>query len=94
MADIENKIEQADDAAPAKKEKKSSAKSSKPSLGARIKKAWKEFRAEFKKIVWSSRRNTFQNTLLVIVSVLVIAVIIGALDYAFSGLISAAGKLI
>ena len=94
MAENENKIETAVDKAPDKKEKKNSAKSGKPSLGARIKLKWKEFKAEFKKIVWSSRRNTFQNTLLVIVSVLVVAVCIGALDYLFSGLISALGKLV
>ena len=93
MAENEKVIEKAVDPAPNKKEKKSSA-NRKPSLGARLKIKWKEFRAEFKKIVWSSRRNTFQNTMLVIVSVLVVAVCIGALDYLFSGLITALGKLV
>ena len=70
------------------------AKANKPSLGAKIKKAWKEFKAEFKKIVWSSKKNTFNNTVLVIVSMVVVAVCIGVLDYAFSSLLTALGGLI
>jgi len=53
------------------------AKAKKPSLGAKIKKAWKEFKAEFKKIVWSNRKNTFNNTVLVIVSMVVVAICVG-----------------
>ena len=55
---------------------------------------FKGVKAEFKKIVWSSRRDTFRNTVLVIVSIIVVAVCIGALDYVFSTLLSALGKLI
>ena len=77
---------------PAVKDKKP--KSKKPSLGSRIAKAWREFRAEFKKIVWCSRKDTFNNTLLVIVSMVIIAICISALDYLFSTLLSALGKLI
>ena len=82
---------------PAKADKKKAAaktKSGKPSLGARLKRAWREFKAEFKKIVWSSRRDTFNNTVLVVVSAIIIAVAIGVLDFAFSNLLSALGKLI
>ncbi|MBQ4054263.1 MAG: preprotein translocase subunit SecE [Clostridia bacterium] len=70
------------------------AKAKKPSLGAKIKKACKEFKAEFKKIVWSSKKNTFNNTVLVIVSMAVVALCVGVLDYAFSSLLSALGGLI
>ncbi len=69
-------------------------KAKKPSLGAKIKKAWKEFKAEFKKIVWSSKKNTFNSTVLVIVSMVVVAICVGVLDYAFSSLLSALGGLI
>ena len=69
-------------------------KANKPSFGAKIKKAWKEFKAEFKKIVWSSKKNTFNNTVLVIVSMAVVALCVGVLDYAFSSLLSALGGLI
>ena len=77
-----------------KKKDAPKAKSGKPSLGARLGKKWREFKAEFKKIVWSSRRDTFNNTLLVVVSAIIIAVVIGILDFAFSNLLSALGKLI
>jgi len=90
-AQIEKKAEKAD-----KSDKKAVAKtkSGKPSLGARMKRSLREFKAEFKKIVWSSRRDTFRNTVLVIVSIIIVAVCIGALDYVFSTLLSALGKLI
>ena len=77
-----------------KKKAATKTKSGKPPLKARMGKAWREFKAEFKKIVWSSRRDTFNNTLLVVVSAVVIAVAIGVLDFAFSNLLSALGKLI
>ena len=77
-----------------KKKDAPKAKTGKPSLGARLGKKWREFKAEFKKIVWSSRRDTFNNTLLVVVSAIIIAVVIGVLDFAFSNLLSALGKLI
>lgn len=73
---------------------KEKAKSKKPSLGARLSKTWRDFRAEFKKIVWSSKRNTFNNTVLVVVSMIVIAVCIGVLDFAFGKLIAWLGTLI
>lgn len=77
-----------------KKKAVAKSKSGKLSLGARMKRSWREFKAEFKKIVWSSRRDTFRNTVLVIVSIIVVAICIGALDYVFSTLLSALGKLI
>ena len=73
---------------------KEKTKSKKPSFGARISKTWRDFRSEFKKIVWSSKRNTFNNTVLVVVSMIVIAACIGVLDFAFSKLIAWLGKLI
>ncbi len=77
-----------------KKDAAKKAKSGKPSLGARLGKKLREFKAEFKKIVWSSRKDTFNNTLLVVVSAIIIAIAIGVLDFAFSNLLSALGKLI
>lgn len=77
-----------------KKAEKVKAKSNKPSFGERLKKIWKDFKAEFKKIVWSSKRNTFNNTVLVVVSMIVIAICIGVLDFAFGKLIAWLGTLI
>ena len=87
-------VEKKEPAKADKKKEATKAKSGKPSLKARMGKAWREFKAEFKKIVWSSRRDTFNNTLLVVVSAIIIAVVIGVLDFAFSNLLSALGKLI
>ena len=66
----------------------------KPSVFARIGASFKNFKAEFKKIVWSSRKDTFHNTVLVIVSIIVVAVAIGLLDIGFSSLLSAIAKLV
>lgn len=77
-----------------KKAEKVKTKTNKPSFGERLKKVWKDFKAEFKKIVWSSKRNTFNNTVLVVVSMIVIAICIGVLDFAFGKLIAWLGTLI
>lgn len=74
-------------------EKLAASKTKKP-LGQRIKKAFKEFKAEFKKIVWSSRRSTFQNTVLVCVLMVVFAVVIGLLDTGASRLLTWIGSLV
>jgi len=76
------------DAKEAKAAEKVAAKKNKVPLGKRIKKALKEFKAEFKKIVWSSRRSTFSNTVLVVVIMIVVAVVIGLVDTGFSELLS------
>ncbi len=51
----------------------------------RIKEAWRGFKSEIKKIVWPSWKQVLKNTLVVLVIVLICAVAIAALDYAFSG---------
>ena len=50
----------------------------------RIKEAWRGFKSEVKKIVWPSWKQVLKNTFVVLVIVLICAVIIAALDYAFS----------
>ncbi|MBR5514785.1 MAG: preprotein translocase subunit SecE [Clostridia bacterium] len=82
------------DAKAAKAAAKAAAKKNKVPLGKRIKKALKEFKAEFKKIVWSSRRNTFVNTVLVCVVMAVVAVTIGLLDFGFSKLLELLAGLV
>ncbi|MBE6686605.1 MAG: preprotein translocase subunit SecE [Ruminococcaceae bacterium] len=106
MADIEKnvteevtekkdaKATETKDAKAAKAAAKAAAKKNKTPLGKRIKKALKEFKAEFKKIVWSSRRNTFVNTVLVCVVMTVVAVAIGLLDLGFSKLLEWLASLV
>ncbi|MDD6265773.1 MAG: preprotein translocase subunit SecE [Clostridia bacterium] len=83
-----------DNAVETKTAKSVKAKSNKPSFKTRIAKLWRDFKSEFKKIVWSSKRNTFNNTVLVIVSMIVVAVVIALLDLGFAKLIAWLGKLI
>ena len=59
----------------------------------RVKAAWKGFKSELKNITWPSWKQVLKNTLVVLVIVIVCAVIIGALDYAFSGGIQALTRL-
>ena len=77
MADKEKKVAQAESKPekPAKKEKKKG----------RIKEAWRGFKSETKKIVWPTWKQVAKNTLVVLVIVIICAVVIALLDYAFSG---------
>ena len=59
----------------------------------RVKAAWKGFRSELKNITWPSWKQVLKNTFVVLVIVIICAVIIGALDYAFSGGIRALTQL-
>ena len=63
-------------------------------LGERIKKFLREYKSEMKKIVWPTRAQVIQNTGVVIVAIMFIAVIVGLLDLAFgTGVINALGKI-
>ena len=55
--------------------------------------AWRGFKSEVKKIVWPSWKQVFKNTGVVLVIVIACAIVIGALDYAFSEGISALASL-
>lgn len=82
MADKEKKVAEAANK-PQKPEKK------KGKLG----NAWRGFKSEVKKIVWPSWKQVLKNAFVVIVVVVVCAIMIGALDYAFSQGIIALTKL-
>ena len=84
MADKEKKVVETENkpAKPAKEKKKG-----------KMKEAWRGFKSETKKIVWPSWKQVLKNTFVVLVLVVICAVIIGALDYAFSGGIQALAKL-
>ena len=59
----------------------------------RIKEAWKGFKSETKKIVWPSWKQVLKNTAIVLLIVVICAIVIGLLDYAFSGGIQALTNL-
>ncbi len=82
MADTEKKVAETK-SKPAKPEKKKG----------KIKEAWRGFKSETKKIVWPTWKQVFKNTFVVLVVVVIFAIMIGALDYAFSQGIIALTKL-
>ena len=89
MAENENKVTaEVTEKKEAKATKASKPAKNKVSLGQRIGKAFKEFKAEFKKIVWSSKKATFSNTALVVACMVIVSVAIGLLDTGFSTLLN------
>lgn len=64
----------------AEKSKKTK-KSGKPAFGGRIRKYFRDTASEFKKIVWPSWKQIRNNTVVVLTTVLIFAVVIWALDY-------------
>lgn len=63
------------------------AKDKKPNLFARVARSIRDMRGEIKKVVWPSRKQTLNNTAIVLVFMLVMAVFIGFLDTGLSALI-------
>jgi preprotein translocase subunit SecE len=63
-------------------------------LGERIKKFFRDYKSEMKKIVWPTRTQVVQNTGVVIFAIMFIAAIVGILDLAFgTGIINLLGGI-
>lgn len=69
------------------KEKKTSDKSKKKKQN-RILKWFKDLKSEFKKVVWPSRKKVFNNTLVVLVVMVIASAFVGGLDYGLLKLFS------
>ena len=73
-------------------------KSNKPNffarVGGRIKKFFKDYSSEMKKIVWLPKADVRKNSILVFVTVLICAIAIGVVDLAFSSVIKGLAHLI
>lgn len=69
------------------KEKKTSDKSKKKKPN-RIVKWFKDLKSEFKKVVWPSRKKVFNNTLVVLVVMVIASVFVGGLDFGLLKLFS------
>ena len=65
----------------------------KPSFRERIKRLVREYKSELKKVVWSSKADVISNTKLVVVIIVIVAVIVGLLDYGLGSLIELVGKV-
>ena len=77
VAEVENKPKK-----PAKEKKKG-----------KLKEAWRGFKSEVKKVVWPSWKQVLKNTGVVLMVMLICAVMIAALDYAFGTGIASLTKL-
>ena len=77
----------------AQKDKKSE-KKSKPSTFDRIGRWLRELKSELKKVQWPSKKQTVNNTVIVIACVLVVGVFIWLFDFVAGGLINALINLV
>lgn len=98
MAEVEKQTtveEVADKAADKTKDaKKKATKSSKPGLGAKIKKFFKDYKGELKKVVWYGKKQTVKSTGLVLVCLVVVSAVISLLDLGLTNLIMWIGSLV
>ncbi len=61
--------------------------------GSRVKKFFKDYKSEFKKIVWPEKADTLRQSGLVIAAIVVFGVIISLLDTGFSKIMSWLGTI-
>ena len=78
---LEQTAQTASDKADKAKKDKKSEKKSKPGVFARIGKWLKDMKSELKKVQWPTRKQTVNNTLIVIACVIVVGVFIWIFDY-------------
>ncbi len=76
---------------PAKKAKPAEQK---PSVGARLSRYLREMRSELKKVSWPGRKQTMNNTGVVIMSAIVVGVFVWVFDAIFAQVISALMNLV
>ena len=60
-------------------------------FGLKLVKFVKDYRSEIKKVVWLSRKETFKQTGVVLITLLIAAVFLGLLDYGFTQLVGLIG---
>ncbi|MCL2099038.1 MAG: preprotein translocase subunit SecE [Oscillospiraceae bacterium] len=58
-------------------------KKEKIKFGERIKRFFRDYKSEMKKVVWPTRQQLIKNTAVVLVVIIFMAVIVGILDFAF-----------
>lgn len=75
------------------KEQKTAKAEKKPGFGAKIKKFFKDYAGECRKITWMSWPDVWKNTVLVVIASLVIGAVIAGLDFGLSKAITALGGL-
>lgn len=82
MADMNEKLPEESVETEAKADKKTKQKG--PGffarLGGKIKKFFRDYTSEMRKVVWLSRKETIKSSVLVVVSVIVLCILIGLVD--------------
>jgi len=63
------------------------AKAAVKNFGARVSKFFRDTKSELKKVVWPSKEDTKQNTIVVLVTVAIAAVVMILLDTVFGGIL-------
>ena len=91
---LEQTAQAASDKADKAKKDKKSEKKSKPGVFARIGKWLKDMKSELKKVQWPTRKQTVNNTLIVIACVIVVGIFIWLFDAVAGGLIQALFHLV
>jgi len=96
MADVEKvtETEVTEKEDKVKDEKKKSPKSNKPGFGEKVKKFFKDYKSELKKIVWFGKKQTIKSTGVVIVALVIVSAVVSLLDIGLNALIMEIGKLI
>ena len=96
MADVEKvtETEVSEKETKVKDEKKKSPKSNKPGFGEKVKKFFKDYKSELKKIVWYDKKSTVKSTGVVIVCLVTVSAVISLLDLGLNSLISWIGGLV
>jgi preprotein translocase subunit SecE len=77
------------DKADKSKKAKSDGKKSKPGFFARLSPWWREMKSELKKVQWPSKKQTINNTWVVILCVIFVGVFIWIFDWLANGIIDA-----
>ncbi len=83
MAEEKVKAEKTKKSKPAKKEK-----------SGKVSKFFKELKGEMGKITWFSAHDTIQNSTWVVVALVILAVLIGGVNYGLSQLVGLLGKIL
>ena len=76
-----------------KKEKKNAPAKKKVNVGAKIKKFFKDFKGEWKKVTWPTGKTVFNHSIVVIVIVAIVGLVIFGIDTGLSAIIDALVKL-
>ena len=85
MAEKEkDNVELAEETKESKDKKPAKEPKEKIGLGKRIKKFFKDYISEIKKITWPNREYVVKNTTIVVGAIVIVAAIVGALDLGFT----------